>query len=95
MPALEPGDAIEEEYVMHYPELDQTPGNAMVHTFGSFAAPILHSRLVVRHPPDASVRLQEQAGPPPALVERTMVWSCGYGSATISPRRLQNPLFPR
>jgi len=68
MPALEPGDAIEEEYVMHYPELDQTPGNAMVHTFGSFAAPILHSRLVVLSPPDASVRLQEQAGPPPALV---------------------------
>ncbi|HEX3092705.1 MAG TPA: DUF3857 domain-containing protein, partial [Candidatus Angelobacter sp.] len=68
MPALEPGDAIEEEYVMHYPELDQTPGNAMVHTFGSFAAPILHSRLVVLSPRDASIRLQEQAGPPQALV---------------------------
>lgn len=68
MPALEPGDAIEEEYVMHYGELDQTPGNATVHTFGSFAAPILHSRLVVLSPPDSSIRLQEQAGPPQALV---------------------------
>jgi hypothetical protein len=68
MPALETGDAIEEEYVMHYPELDQTPGNAVVHTFGSFAAPVLHSRLVVLSPSDANIRLREQAGPPPALV---------------------------
>jgi hypothetical protein len=68
MPALETGDAIEEEYVMHYPELDQTPGNAAVHTFGSFAAPILHSRLVVLSAPDASIRLREQAGPPQPLV---------------------------
>lgn len=68
MPALETGDAIEEEYVMHYPELDQTPGNAMVHTFGSFAAPILHSRLVVLSPPDAGIRLREEARPPQPLV---------------------------
>ena len=50
MPALEPGDAIEEEYVMHYPELDQMPENAGAHTFGSFAAPILHARLVLAQP---------------------------------------------
>jgi hypothetical protein len=68
MPALEPGDAIEEEYVMHYPKLEQAPGNGTVHTFGSFAAPILHSRLVVLSRPGASMRLQEQAGPPQALV---------------------------
>jgi hypothetical protein len=68
MPALEPGDAIEEEYVMHYPELDQTPGNTVVHAFGSFAAPILHSRLVVLSPPDARIRLGEQAAPPQPLV---------------------------
>jgi hypothetical protein len=53
---------------MHYPELDQTPENVMVHTFGSFDAPILHSRLVVLGSPDASIRLHEQAGPPQALV---------------------------
>ena len=28
MPALEPGDAIEEEYVLHYAELDQMPESA-------------------------------------------------------------------
>jgi hypothetical protein len=69
MPALEPGDAIEEEYVMHYPELEQTPENAVVHTFGSFAAPILHSRLVVLSPPEARIRLGEQAAPPPLVGE--------------------------
>ena len=68
MPALETGDAIEEEYVMHYPELDQTLDNAVVHSFGSFAALILHSRLVVLSPLDAGIRLHEEASPPQALV---------------------------
>jgi hypothetical protein len=68
MPALEAGDAIEEEYVMHYPELDQAPESAGAHTFGSFAAPILHARLVLLSPPDAMVRVREQAGPPLPLV---------------------------
>jgi hypothetical protein len=68
MPALEPGDAIEEEYVMHYAELDQTPESAGAHTFGSFAAPILHARLVLLSPPDAMIRVREQAAPPLPLV---------------------------
>jgi len=68
MPALEPGDAIEEEYVMHYPEVDQMPENAGAHTFGSFAAPVLHARLVLLCPPDAMVRVREQAAPPLPLV---------------------------
>ncbi|MGZ4877320.1 MAG: hypothetical protein ACXVIO_03970 [Candidatus Angelobacter sp.] len=68
MPALEPGDAIEEEYVLHYAELDQTPESAGAHTFGSFAAPILHARLVLLSPPDAMIRVREQAAPPLPLV---------------------------
>jgi hypothetical protein len=68
MPALEPGDAIEEEYVTHYPELDQMPESAGSHTFGSFAAPILHSRLVLLSPPDAGLRIREHANPPQPLV---------------------------
>lgn len=68
MPALEPGDAIEEEYVEHYAELDQTPESAGAHTFGSFAAPILHARLVLLSPPEAMIRVREQAGPPLPLV---------------------------
>jgi tetratricopeptide (TPR) repeat protein len=68
MPALEPGDAIEEEYVMHYAELEQMPENAGAHTFGSFAAPILHARLVLLNPPAALIRVREQAGSPLPLV---------------------------
>jgi len=68
MPALEPGDAIEEEYVLHYAELDLAPESASAHTFGSFTAPILHSRLVLLNPPEASIRVREQAGPPLPLV---------------------------
>jgi len=68
MPALEPGDAIEEEYVLHYAELDQMPESAGSHTFGSFAAPILHARMVLLTPADSTVSLREQAGPPLPLV---------------------------
>ena len=68
MPALEPGDAIEEEYVTHYAEMGPSAENAGIHTFGSFAAPILYSRLVLLSPPDAGIRLREQAGPPQPLV---------------------------
>lgn len=68
MPALEPGDAIEEEYVMHYPEADQMPEGAGTLTFGSFAAPILYSRLVLLGPADAKISVREQAGAPQPLV---------------------------
>jgi Domain of Unknown Function with PDB structure (DUF3857) len=68
MPALEPGDAIEEEYVMHYAEPAQMPESAGAQIFGSFAAPILYSRLVLLSPPDARIHLREQAGAPQPLV---------------------------
>ena len=68
MPALEPGDAIEEEYVMHYAALDQLPESAGSHTFGSFTAPILYSRLVLLNGPGAQIRVHEQATPPQPLV---------------------------
>ena len=68
MPALEPGDAIEEEYVLHYAELDLMPESASAHTFGSFAAPILHSRFVLLNPPEAMIQVREQAGTPLPLV---------------------------
>ena len=68
MPALEPGDAIEEEYVLHYADLEQVPENAAAHTFGSFAAPILHSRFVLLDSPDSAIRVRQQAGLPLPLV---------------------------
>jgi tetratricopeptide (TPR) repeat protein len=73
MPALEPGDAIEEEYVTHYSELGQAPENAASHSFGSFAAPILHSRFVLLSPADdkANIQVREQSGPPQPLVGKS------------------------
>ena len=68
MPALEPGDAIEEEFVQHYAGLEQMPETAGAHTFGSFAAPILHARMVLLNPADAMVAVREQASPPLPLV---------------------------
>ena len=68
MPALEPGDAIEEEYVNHYPTLEQSPEGSAALSFGSFAAPILYSRLVVLSPRDSRMRVLEHAGAPAALV---------------------------
>jgi hypothetical protein len=71
MPALEPGDAIEAEYVMHYAGLDQTPEREATLTFGSFEAPILYSRLVLLSPPQDKLDIREQAGAPQALVGRS------------------------
>lgn len=68
MPALEPGDAIEEEYVMHFAEAAQMAESAGSHIFGSFTAPVLYSRLVLINPPDARIRVQEQVLPPQPLV---------------------------
>ncbi|HLY92425.1 MAG TPA: hypothetical protein VKQ89_04120 [Candidatus Angelobacter sp.] len=68
MPALEPGDAIEEEYVMHYPGLGQAPAGAVSLTFGSFDAPILYARLVLLSPSQAKFEIGERAGAPQALV---------------------------
>ena len=68
MPALEPGDAIEEEYVTHHAVLEQAPEGITALTFGSFAAPILYSRLVVLSPRDATMNVREQAGAPQPLV---------------------------
>ena len=68
MPALEPGDAIEEEYVVHYAEFDQAPGRAASMTFGSFDSPILYSRLVLLSPPEAKLEIGEHGSAPQALV---------------------------
>ena len=89
MPALEPGDAIEEEYVQHYADLDQVPENSAAHSFGSFAAPILHSRFVLLDPPDAAVRVRQQAGLPLPLVGENngmvvRIWERDNVAQTIS-----------
>ncbi len=50
MPALEPGDCIEEEFVEHFRSAWEAPQNNFSFTFGSFVAPLLYSRFVVVAP---------------------------------------------
>jgi tetratricopeptide (TPR) repeat protein len=51
MPALAAGDAIDQEYVVHYPNGGIAEhADAFRHVFGSFAAPILYSRFVAVTP---------------------------------------------
>jgi tetratricopeptide (TPR) repeat protein len=71
MPALEAGDAIEEEYVIPYPQVELAPDSALSLTFGSFDAPILYSRLVLLSPPENKLNIQEHAGAPQPLVGQT------------------------
>ncbi len=68
MAALEPDDAIEEEFVLHYAEMGRLADDAGSFTFGSFAAPVLYSRLVLLTPSNLRVRTREQSGPPLPLI---------------------------
>lgn len=69
MPALEPGDSIEEEYVTHYPEWRHLPLEASRFEFGSATAPLLHSRLVVLTPKVADITFELRNGAPQPRVE--------------------------
>ncbi len=68
MPALEPGDAIEEEYVLPYSQLELAPESALGLTFVSFDAPILYSRLILLSPAGNKLNIREHAGAPQPLV---------------------------
>jgi tetratricopeptide (TPR) repeat protein len=64
MPALAPGNAIDQEYVVHYPGGGIAEhAAAFRHTLGSFNAPILYSRFVAITPAsDASIRAEAAPG---------------------------------
>jgi hypothetical protein len=44
------------------------PESAGAHTFGSFAAPLLHARMVLLSPAESTINVKEQSGPPLPLV---------------------------
>ena len=69
MPALEPGDSIEEEYVTHYSIEDAALDDAAGFTFGSFTAPILHARFVLIAPEGLQVRISQSDRNIPASIE--------------------------
>jgi hypothetical protein len=69
MPALEPGDNIEEEFVVHYASWDEAPEDVAMFTFGSFTAPILYSRFVVTAPEKLPLKIIQENGAAEAKVE--------------------------
>jgi cellulose synthase operon protein C len=69
MPALEAGDAIEEEFVTHYTDWDEVPEDAIEFTFGSFTAPLLYSRLVIVAPESLLLEVSQRNGAPDPQVE--------------------------
>lgn len=71
MPALEPGDSIEEEFVQHYGDWNDVPKEATEFTFGSFAAPILESRFVVIAPEGLPVEIAQKNGAADPHVEHS------------------------
>ncbi len=82
MPGLAAGDAIDEEYVIHYGGAGgiAAHGGVFQQTFGSFAAPILYSRFVAITPAaDMNLRTDTTAGivPPRSEVAgntRVIAW---------------------
>lgn len=71
MPALDPGDSIEEEFVSHYSGWDQMPESFSRFEFGSFLAPVLSSRLIVIAPVGARMHFSERNGAPAPRTEPT------------------------
>lgn len=69
MPALEPGDCIDEEFVTHYSDWSLLPATSSVFEFGSLNAPVLHTRFVLLAPKSANVRIEELNGAPAGATE--------------------------
>ena len=69
MPALEPGDNIEEEFVVHYHAWDEAPADAGEFTFGSFQAPVLYARFTLIAPENSMAQVAEQNNAPLRNVE--------------------------
>jgi tetratricopeptide (TPR) repeat protein len=69
MPALESGDSIEEEFVLHYTDWDEAPDDTAGFTFGSFTAPILYSRFVAITPEMLPIKIFQENGARDARLE--------------------------
>ncbi len=70
-PALARGDAIEQEYVVHYPGGLEQHADQFTYTFGSFKAPILCARFLVLSPasPDKLRVISLNGAPAPSIAQ--------------------------
>jgi hypothetical protein len=64
MPALDPGDCIEEEFVNHYSGWNKAPQDVFRFEFGSFGSPVLASRLVLITPAGYRISFSGHNGAP-------------------------------
>lgn len=71
MPALEPGDCIEEEFVTNYPDWRRLPASASVFELASSLAPVVSSRIVLLAPKTSGLEIELSNGAPPPYVETT------------------------
>ncbi|HET9182584.1 MAG TPA: DUF3857 domain-containing protein [Candidatus Angelobacter sp.] len=84
MPALDPGDSIDEEFVSRYPDWLQLPSGSLLFEFGSAEAPVMRSRLVLIAPKAADIEVEQRNGMlPPTASEITgdelvRVWQMEY-----------------
>lgn len=69
MPALEPGDCIEEEFVTHYSDWTLVPSTSSLFEFGSLIAPVLRTQFVLLAPKSANVRIEQLNGAPAGATE--------------------------
>lgn len=95
MPALAPGDVIDVEYVIRYPEGGlRDHQDAFQFTFGSFAAPLIYSRFVVISPADARLQLDPSGDIPTVRVqedERSVIRIWERNDIAQSPTEVSMP----
>ncbi len=69
MPALEPGDCIDEEFVTHYSDWTFLPASSSLFEFGSLSAPVLRTQFVLLAPRPGNVRVEQMNGAPAGSTE--------------------------
>ncbi len=94
MPALEPGDSIEEEFVSRYPGWDQMPESAASFEFGSFVAPVLSSRLIMLTAPEMDILISEKNGAPAPRTEKSKEQVVRLWARDNIPQTTTEPFLP-
>lgn len=96
MPALDPGDSVDEEFVSHYPDWRLLPAGSLRFEFGSAEAPVISSRLVLIAPADSDIDVEPRNGMPQPVAtelggnELVRIWDMDY-----IPVLAREPLSPR
>jgi len=94
MPGLEPGDAIDEEFVTSYADQSEVPRDALTFTFGSFEAPILQTSFTAMAPLSQTLEYDSSSAmAQPQITSRAnaRIYSWTSGEIPQSPTELSLP----